>query len=579
MTGLGVASPTGERRRAPAPATASPVPVRTASGPAPAAAHALTLQRTAGNRAVANLLVQRRATNKKSGNASAELLAMNVGWILDGHALTEELEALSATERSFLKSLSQAITGRAFGKKERLHPEARQIEWASAMTWAPLVMLQLLKHPAGMAVLPRLDKAMKLPASEIVRDVVLVRAAGAAKLSESLNAPKVKQARVRALQLLKASEAVYGKANMVVENAVGASGRIGAQAWMARSWEGLQTAQKLVTAVDPASYQALVKEVAAWQGEAPRAGWEVAAKVVEVEAQLIDMTVGTVQKATSLMATSITSILGKTGDFDNLMTDLKALQATNVRSVGSAALKIGKIAEKLATLGKVLNGIAVVGGVAKMVNAESTFDKMDAGADVLAGGLSLAGEIAGTATSLGTGLAAGGAAVGLTWGMVKIIGSEVAGAIEGSQYGGLWQELRELEAKAAAVVSSVAALDSSIAQRRGMGDALGATGADEASEELARKVGLAMLALDKRWQNSPIKVLQKFSPITLRQEILMAQHDAYTPEQTSATAHELIGELARAASKADVIVVDMLVEAGYFTKAKADKVKKKLAQS
>ena len=548
------------------------------------ATHTLALQRAAGNRAVTDLLVQRRGAakrptkRKQKGDASVELLAMNVEWILDGHALKDELEALSPTERSFLVSLSQAITGRKFGGKERLHPEARQVEWASALTWSPLVLLRLLKHPAGIAILPRLDKAMKMPASEIVRDVVLVRAAGASKLAATLNAPKVKQARVSAMQLLKATEAVYGKTNALVEGAVGATGRIGAQGWMARSWEGIQTAQKLVNAVDPASYQTLVKEVAAWQGEAPRAGWEVAAKVVEVEAQLIDMTVGTVQKVTSLMATSITTVLAKGGDFDNVMTDLRALQATNVRSVGSAALKIGKIAEKLATLGKVLNGIAVVGGVAKLVNAETLADKLDAGADVLSGGLALGGEIAGTTTALGAGLASGGAAIGLTWGMVKIIGSEVAGAIEGSQYGGLWEELRELEAKGGAVVSSVAALDSAIAQRAKLGDGLGASGADEAASDLARKVGVAMLALDKRWQNSPIKVLQGFSPVTLRQEILMAQHDAYTPEQTSATAHELIGELGRAASKADVIVVDMLVEAGYFSKDKAAKVKKKLAK-
>jgi hypothetical protein len=302
----------------------------------------------------------------------------------------------------------------------------------------------------------------------------------------------------------------------------------------------------------------------------------VAAKVVEVEAQLIDMTVGTVQKATGLMANATATILARGGDFENVMTDLRALQATNVRSVGSAALKIGKIAEKLATLGKVLNGIAVVGGVAKLVNAETKFEKVDATMDVVSGGLSLAGEIATGAAAVP--LAAAGTAVGLTWGMVKVIGSEVAGAIEGSQYGGLFEELRELEAKGASVVSAVAALDSAIAQRGAVGEGLGADGADEASADLARKVGVAMLALDKRWQNSPIKVLQKFSPITLRQEILMAQHDAYTPEQTSATAHDLIGELSRAASKADEIVVDMLVEAGYFTKAKAAKVKKKLGK-
>jgi hypothetical protein len=255
MAALGVAPPTGDRRRAVAPAR----PVRTPQGaPLPSvAAHALTLQRTAGNRAVTSLLVQRRPA-KTAKNAAAELLAMNVGWILDGHATTDDLEALSPTERSFLISLSQAITGRAFGKKERLHPEARQIEWASALTYYPLVMLQLLKHPAGIAIWPRLEKAMKTPASEIVRDVVLVRAAGAAKLSESLNAPKVKRARASALEVLKATEAVYGKVNGLVEGATGATGRQGAQAWMNRSWEGLQTAQKLVKAVDPASYQSLV---------------------------------------------------------------------------------------------------------------------------------------------------------------------------------------------------------------------------------------------------------------------------------------------------------------------------------
>jgi hypothetical protein len=246
-----------------------------------------------------------------------------------------------------------------------------------------------------------------------------------------------------------------------------------------------------------------------------------------------------------------------------------------IRSTTKTAVALGKLAEHLAKLGHVLNGIQIVGGVAKMFNADSTFEVIDAGVDVLSGGLSLGGAIAGSA-----GLAAGGTAVGLTWGMVKVIGNEAIGAIEGSQYGGLWEELRAIEERGVAVVSALGSLDAALAEKakRGEADAGVAAGADEATVDLARGLAKAMLALDTRWQNSSIKALQKFAPVTLRQEIMNAQQPTYPPDLTSMAGHDLVQLVAKAAKQADVIVVDMLVEAGYFSASKAAKVKAKLAK-
>ncbi len=586
MVGLGVVSPDKRGLRTAAPTA---TPLRTTTRPAPAVTpivgRALDLQRTAGNRAVTQLLQRKKTkppasyTPSKAQALQSEFLAMNLDWILKGQASPEDVAGLTDLQLQFVTYLSQAITGRRFGGRERVNPEARELDWSLAQVLYPVMIMQLWNHPNGVKILPRLKVAMAKPASEIIRDAMLVRAARAGSLAEALSSPKAKQARASALDVLKSAQGAYGKVNGIVEGAVEASGHKTAQVGMGRAWEGLQLAQKLATATDPATYKTFAKEAAEWQAvEGGRSSFEVAAKTVEVEAQIIDLTVGTVQKVTDLLAGSAMSVLGKGGDLGEVMTELRALQSSGqlVGKAGSAALKIGKVAEKLASLGKVLNGIQIVGGVAKLINAESKFEKIDAGVDIAAGGMSLAGSVMTGAAAAP--LAMTGGAIGLTWGMVKVIGGEAIGAIEGSQYGGLFEELREIEKRGATVVSSVAALDTAIAEQTKQQGGPGAAGADEAVADLARKLASSMLALDKRWQNSSIKALQKFSPVTLRQEIMNAQSPDYPPDLTSSTGHELVQELGRAYAKADVIVVDMLVELGYFSQEKAKKVKAKLAK-
>lgn len=552
-----------------------------APAPGTTAAHALHLQRAAGNRAVTHLVQRKSAPPKKPSKAdaaSAELLAMTLEWVLDGQATETEIAPLTAVQKEFAIALSQAITGRNFGgKKARIGPEQRESEWEKAGKLKPAVVPALSRHKAGIALLPRLDKAMAMPVQEIVHDAMLVRAKRAGALATAMASPKMKQARIGALAALKGAEAVYGKINGFVEDSVGSAGHDKASGALKQAWEGYQTVKKLVEATDPATYRSAMSGAAKWYGEGKRTNFEAAVKAVEVEAGFVDLTVGTLHKVASLMNNSALMVIGRTSNVEHVIKQLQTLEKAGeaIRATTKTAVALGKLAQHLAKLGNVLNGIQIVGGIAKAINADSTFDRIDAGVDVASGGLSLGGAIAGS-----TAMAAGGTAVGLTWGMVKVIGNEVAGAIEGSQYGGLWEELRAIEERGVAVVSALGALDTALDEKakRADTDPGAIAGADEATGDLARTLAKAMLELDKRWQNSSIRALQKFAPVPLRQEIMNAQQDAYPPDLTSSAGHELVQLVAGAAKQADVIVVDMLVEAGYFTAAKAAKVKAKLAR-
>lgn len=549
--------------------------------PGTVAAQALRLQRVAGNRAVTTL-VQRKAKAapkpSKTDAANAELLAMTLEWVLNDQAAIADLAPLTAVQKEFAIALSQAITGRNFGgKKARIGPEQRESEWEKAGKLKPAVVPALSRHKAGIALLPRLDKAMAMPVQEIVHDAMLVRAKRAGALATAMASPKMKQARIGALAALKGAAGVYEKVNGFVEDSVGSAGHDKASGALKQAWEGYQTIKKMVEATDPATYRSAMSDAAKWYGEGTRTNFEAAAKAVEVEAGFVDLTVGTLHKVTSLLNDSALMVIGKSSDVERVIEQLQTLEKAGeaIRATTKTAVALGKLAEHLAKLGNVLNAIQIVGGVAKMINADSTFDWIDAGVDVASGGLSLGGAIAGS-----TAMAAGGTAVGLTWGMVKVIGNEAAGAIEGSQYGGLWEELRAIEERGVAVVSALGALDTALDEKakRADTDRGAIAGADEATDDLARSLAKAMLALDTRWQNSSIKALQKFAPVTLRQEIMNAQQPAYPPDLTSSAGHELVQLVAGAAKQADVIVVDMLVEAGYFTAAKAAKVKAKLAR-
>ena len=577
---------TGKQHADAGPARATPTSAATATATAAVATvPSLALQRAAGNRAVTDLIQRKAAPTKptkppkpsKADAASAELLAMTLGWVLDGLAADAEIAPLTAVQKEFAIALSQAITGRAFGKKARLGPEQREAEWERAGKLKSAVVPALGRHKAGVALLPRLEQAMAMPAQEIVHDAMLVRAKRAGALATAMASPKMKQARVGALAALKGVAGVYEKINGFVEDGVGGAGHDKVSGPLKQAWEGYLTVKKLAEAVDPATYRSAMSDAAKWYGEGTRTDFQAAAKAVEVEAQFVDLTVGTLHKVTSLLNNSALMVIGRTSDVERVVQQLQTLEKAGeaIRSTTKTAVALGKLAEHLAKLGHVLNGIQIVGGVAKMINADSTFEVIDAGVDVLSGGLSLGGAIAGSA-----GLAAGGTAVGLTWGMVKVIGNEAIGAIEGSQYGGLWEELRAIEERGVAVVSALGSLDAALAEKakRGEADAGVAAGADEATVDLARGLAKAMLALDTRWQNSSIKALQKFAPVTLRQEIMNAQQPTYPPDLTSMAGHDLVQLVAKAAKQADVIVVDMLVEAGYFSASKAAKVKAKLAK-
>jgi hypothetical protein len=130
---------TGKQHADAGPARATPTSAASATA-AVATVPSLALQRAAGNRAVTDLIQRKAAPTKptkpskpsKADAASAELLAMTLGWVLDGLAADAEIAPLTAVQKEFAIALSQAITGRAFGKKARLGPEQREAEWERA---------------------------------------------------------------------------------------------------------------------------------------------------------------------------------------------------------------------------------------------------------------------------------------------------------------------------------------------------------------------------------------------------------------------------------------------------------------
>src|SRR5262249_50531428 len=124
---------------------------------------------------------------------------------------------------------------------------------------------------------------------------------------------------------------------------------------------GLDVASKVAKALDPDSYRKAVSEAREWCAEHHAGAGMGMLKGFQVEAEMIELTLGTVTKvATSLSKVAIFA-LGPRGSTLEMLEEL-AKGGELVGSGGRAALKLGKLVEKLEKFEIALNAIAVASG-------------------------------------------------------------------------------------------------------------------------------------------------------------------------------------------------------------------------
>src|SRR5262249_20811044 len=134
---------------------------------------------------------------------------------------------------------------------------------------------------------------------------------------------------------------------------------------------------------------------------------------------------------------------------------------------GKIALKLGKVVEKLEKVEVALGVISVAAGIGKMATADTAGEKVDAGVDIVGGGLQVTGKILTMTGGGAAGGAVGAAAFGVvaTWEMVKFFGNMGLEGIEGSMYGGLQQELTEIQKRGDEVATSLIMLGRAVDER------------------------------------------------------------------------------------------------------------------
>lgn len=332
----------------------------------------------------------------------------------------------------------------------------------------------------------------------------------------------------------------------------------------------------MLKATNPAEYRKVVAEAREWCKDHGVAMGII--KGVQVESELLELTAGTAVAVGKTLTSGAIKLLTPSGTNLEMLRDLEA-GGELFSSSGKAALRFEKVASFLEKAESVLSVVAIAGGAAKVITADSTFDRIDGGIDLAGGGLTMAAKLTGES-------AFGSAASGvlLTWEYVKFIGGEVSGAIEGSLYGGLWEELRAIEQRGNEVGKALTVLSSVLDERAAMGvnpfdnDPVSA-GMNEAADDMGYRLQKELGLADRRWQQSRIDALSRHYPEEVKNSVSFAIKPDYPPDLIAATAIEFLSALTKAFMEAAEIVIDMAVDQGYLSEEKALKQKAKLHEA
>ena len=537
------------------------------------------LQQIVGNVSVGRMLQRRpdasgsvkdrKAAAKADARGEAELLAMTVEFAMSAPVLgPDDIAGLSPEHQSFIVHLYQVLRNQPFDKTKdsAFTAASREADLNITETMLPKIVGELALTSTGKALRAKLEAHIRSVTSDIVRNAVWVHSREDGLLAAQLVSRPVQEARESALAVVRQSLDIANK--FLVVPAESGGELLGASTKDVN--DGLGALVKVLKTVDPAEYRKSIDEAREYC-----ANHGVAlglTKSLQVVAEITELTAGTAVSVGSVVSNYVVKVFGAGAD-------LKALTALEeagelVSTGNKVALKFAQVGEFLEKADKVLGVVAIAGGYAKLVTAESKFDKVDAVVDIGIGVASVAGKFAGEELVFGVAggtLAAAASAVALPWmgvKYVKYLGEIGGAAIEGSLYGGLYEELREIQPFGDEVSRDMLVLASAIDERdRRAGPKLSgerSAGADEAVDDAARKLRKSLVAATNRWLRSRIDALGRFFPEGVKQSIEWAVQPEYPVESLVAAAGEFMTALTGAYSGVDDIALEMAVDQGFI---------------
>ena len=585
----------------------------------------LSLQKTAGNASIAATLVQRAPAATKSKGAKvdewADMVAAHIDEVLTSGGAYGPADAVGLPDIyvTFVTHLSQLLYQSRFGSpKELLKEPQREAELVPVNAMMPGITLELYQAHDGAAVLGRLQARISHVSSVATHNALIARAQEDADLGAALLSRPVAEARKTAFEVLKKNKEVVGKFSDEVERAFAMADHEKANAALGLVHKGIDVGFGVVEALKPDTYRKAVEEAREWCGEHGAGALMGSIRAAALSSEIIELTVGTVAKATGVLSKIAIWVCTPTGATLEALEELS--KAGNlVSSSGSLAVKLGKVAEYAETLGTIVDGVNVVGGVAKFITADSTGERVDAGIKATTGagalyaqvakkaaekaakkaleaGVEAGGEVAGIGTAATVGAVAGGVAA--TWEMYKFFGEMGNDAIEGSLYGGLYQELREIEPKVDDVAKAILITERAMDERDKRFGNLDVADprrapADDAVEDLAYQVQKKLRIAAQRWQNTSIPALRRsleFGATSSNENLLSAvasvlamdYHDwqpgGAEPGLILGTANDFVNDLRGEWKDAPYTVLEMAVDQHLMSKERAAQMSEKLTK-
>jgi hypothetical protein len=564
----------------------------------------LNLQKTAGNASVAAHMVQRGHTATKAKPATkhdewAEIVSMHVDMVLGSSAYSRaDTAGIPDHYVTFLEHLSQAIYGTKFGApNQTLKDQDREADLSAATTMLAGIGTELFQAPGGPALFARVQARLSGVTSAITQHAVAARAFEDADFAATLQTREVMEAKEEASKALEKTQDVYSKFSKQFENLAGAAGHETIAKSLEHVHGGIEVLFGVIKATDRKTYTKALDEAREWVELHDAGAVMGTVRASVVVAEITEVTAGTVGKAIgSISKLAVLAFIPKGSTLKELQELAEA--GTVLSKGGKIAVKIGKAIEFAEKLDGIVSAVNVIGGVAKFITADTGGDKVDAvvkvGTGVASLGAKALGEAAGAAP-----LAAGAFAVGATWEMTKFFGELGLDAIEGSLYGGLYQELREIEPKVDDVAKALLVTERAIAERdKRFGDKdvtdSGRAGADDAIEDFAYMMQKKLRTAAQRWQNTNIPALYrdlKYGKTTtggqLEAEVanvLGMDYHQWQPggieaQMIADTAGDFVREFRKEWKDVPYTVLQMAVDQGYMTTERASQMRAKLAKA
>ena len=539
------------------------------------------LHRSAGNDAIGAILHRKPEKSKASKaaqkqveadlNGDAAVLAMHVSMVLGSPDYGPE-SAVGLPDRhvNFLKHLYRLVHDKPFGPADGQYVTGvgREADLIAVQTLLPAVNMELSRDPDGKKQIRDIANRVKGVTQSVTRNAMYARAQTDASLAVQLSSRPVVEARANALEVIRKTAGIADKVLSTAGGVAAETGALGAAG--ADVKDGLGAVIKLVKTTDPAEYRKAVDEAREWCAKHGMVMGTI--KGVQVIAEVTDLTAGTAVSIGKTLASVAMKAFGPSGANLELLQE-REREGMLVSSANRAALTFGTIGSFLDKADTVLSAVSIIGNTAKLITADSLFDRVDAGVSISTSSLSLAGKF--------TGRAFGTAAVAITlpWEFAKFvmyIGELGGGAIEGSLYGGLWEELREVEQKADRVSYDMTVLARILDERDERFSGVDASdeqrsGADEAASDASYRLQKSLAEADRRWRASRIDALSKAYPSDVQASVMWSKQEDYPPDLVASSAGEFLSSLTGAYKSAAEIVLQMAVDQGYFTDAEAAK--------